>query len=803
MIRTLRVHWLTLTSMALAVGPALAQRDDSRNDAVPATGTLTASNVLIPGSPSELDRLTSPPTNTDGYWLALRRAVDYGEIERAKQRLGELLDRPDLDPLKVLKLREKYGSALLIKLQANPQLREAAGKLFELANQGAEMRARDTARIEHFIGNLSKSVSEREYAIDQLRRSGPDAIPFFVKALRQPRADRFALRAGLMGLSSSVWPAVAAILESGDEDLMGLAIELLRDYAVPKSADSLWYVAAAPQYGPALRAHAADAIAYLTSTPRGELPSSVSMLGGIARRHYDHQAGLGRESADERIWSWQNGNVTSITEPISAAEEYYCLRAARQALELDPAYRPAKITLLSVALEKSVEKVGIDKALPNTRNGVLETALSAGPDLVADVLTDALRQRRTAVVLGAVRALAQTGGALLLSSNRSEAGLLVRALDYPDRRVQYAAATAILEIGPGANFPHSRRVVQSLVRALAPQSAPGVLIIDGAAAEGNRVGSLAAELGYLPEVARSGKAGFKAAVAEGSELLLIDADIQDWGLDDTLRNLRRDPRTSHVPIIVFADDNDRLDALKSLQGRYDHLLVLPSLATKDELATVLRIGFDDANNKPLAPAERSAQRREALHWLVRLARGENRSFDVRSAVPSLASLLSAQELGEEAAEALAHIPMAEAQSALANAVLDSQRSLPLRLAAAKALAKSIQRSGSALDNATNARLVALTDQADDDRLRLGVARLAGSIGPDGALVAKRLREYRPLTAEDLRPTPDADAKPLPAPEERPKEEAVETPKPEKPRAERAPREPATKRKPRPSFFDNP
>ena len=45
------------------------------------------------------------------------------------------------------------------------------------------------------------------------------------------------------------------------------------------------------------------------------------------------------------------------TVPASKAEEYYGVRFARQALDIDPAYRPAQIVLTSLLLEKAADRI--------------------------------------------------------------------------------------------------------------------------------------------------------------------------------------------------------------------------------------------------------------------------------------------------------------------------------------------------------------------------------------------------------------------------------------------------------------
>ena len=66
--------------------------------------------------------------------------------------------------------------------------------------------------------------------------------------------------------------------------------------------------------------------------------------------------------------------------PATRAEEYYGLRFAGQALALDPAYEPAQMVLLSLALEKAMEQAGSAQPLAVTNPSVHELLATVNPD---------------------------------------------------------------------------------------------------------------------------------------------------------------------------------------------------------------------------------------------------------------------------------------------------------------------------------------------------------------------------------------------------------------------------------------
>src|SRR5262249_32362472 len=155
----------------------------------------------------------------------------------------------------------------------------------------------------------------------------------------------------------------------------------------------------------------------------------------------------------------------------SQAEEYYGLRFAKQALDLDPAYEPAQIAFLSLALEKANERAGLDQPLEKGSPEIVNLLRSVNPELVTAVLDRALNDHRTAVALGAVRALGDLREARAANPKGQQPPVLVRALSYPDRRVQIAAADALLHF-PTVPPEAKSRIIEVLRRALLSDATP-------------------------------------------------------------------------------------------------------------------------------------------------------------------------------------------------------------------------------------------------------------------------------------------------------------------------------------------
>src|SRR5262249_59903725 len=102
------------------------------------------------------------------------------------------------------------------------------------------------------------------------------------------------------------------------------------------------------------------------------------------------------------------------------------------------------------------------------------------PDLLTTVLDRALRDERTRVVLGAVKALGDLADVRAIQPGQQGESPLVRALHYGDRRVQMAVVDSLLRIPGVTSTQVAPRIVQILREALVVEAAarerPRVLV---------------------------------------------------------------------------------------------------------------------------------------------------------------------------------------------------------------------------------------------------------------------------------------------------------------------------------------
>jgi hypothetical protein len=468
--------------------------------------------------------------------------------------------------------------------------------------------------------------------------------------------------------------------------------------------------------------------------------------------------------------------------PATQAEEYYGLRFARQALELDPTYEPAQIVFLSLALEKGYERAGLDKPLEAGAPDVKQLVRVVSPQLVMNVLDRALADHRRPVILGAIQTLGDLGEVQAVQSTEQRVPALLRALNYPDRRVQFAAADAVLRIPTSNPQGYAWRVVDILRRSLVPDTAAKVIVADAKSDRANQFAAAVTAAGYQPIVKHDGRDVLRRlgeaadidavliVVDSGEKILPQPMKVDDPGraraqvdkpadpllnalpnpgLNFTLSQLRADIDYGLVPVLLMvapdATGNVPADfelSLKRMIAGYRNVWIVPASLDPNALKQALANRIAEGTGKPLSEEERQNRAAQSTVWLRRMAVGEVPGYNIQPAQEALFRALQVPELAPLAIEAVGRLPFADPQRELARMVLTDGEP-PLRAAAALALGRHIQTNGLALTHDQINGLEALFLSTADPKLKGNVALVLGSLHPSPRQTGDRLQGYTP------------------------------------------------------------
>jgi CheY-like chemotaxis protein len=718
------------------------------------------------------------------------------EIERkdGMSSFLRLLQIPDLvgdleEKRAVLLKDKKAKAAALNKVKKDRQaFRTDVKKLLVLVRTAVKKELSDPVRIRKFIKNLSASREERAYAINELQRSGVEVVPYLIQELQltEGKIAHGKVYSAMVKLDDFVVPPLLAALDMNDNILRRDIIDLMKDRAAIEAVPDLWYLSASTKVPAELRDRAKKTIAYLKNTLPNKLPAARAVLTKQATDYHLHRTKIApprgvlvpefdpdKPKQPKKWFVWQfDAKKKQLVAPkltASQAEEYYGLRDARHALDLDPAYKPAQVIFLSLALDKAY---GGDIHLPLGAKApaVKELLVTVHPDLVADVLDRALKEHRLPVILGAIEALGDLGDVRAGRLSQRGGPVLARALNYADRRVQIAAVDAMVRI-PGDPAPSSaRRIVQILRRTLLGDTVPKVLVAYVNEDRANGIRKIVMEAGFEPVVVRSRRAALKRLKdAADIDAILIDYKFPSWEREFpfVLAELRADVYIGLLPVIVTAPE-DRVLKVRRLIWRYRNVWVEPEriLLQVSNLKTMLQTRIKEAMGRPLSDAEREVFAERAIDWLNLMARGELSGYDVRPAEDAVYKVARSGKvkLSGLAIEILGRLSRAEAQRELAAIVLDTTKDPKLRHAAAFYLSRHIQQNMLVLEKMQIKRIGELYAGTKDPKLKEQLALVIGSMRPGRTATGNRLKEYRPLPPKE---------------EEKPKEKEPEKGKNEK------------------------
>jgi CheY-like chemotaxis protein len=612
---------------------------------------LGAFPILATGQP-ESEFYAAPKTAPE-FWRAARFEIRTGNYERAAERIKGLLDlNPDSKTLFDLMDKPPPGTeggmAPFLRLRnvprwyANDKLdKEAKARVEELIgkiSKAVEAELSNPDRIRRFANALAGPPEEAAFALNEIRRSGKAAVPVIATILAEKADDevRVGILAAIPELGEETVPGFVGYLAGADANTQADLIDALRrraDYrSLPLSAQkdpvpTLWYLHGKPASPDAVKTKTRAAIVAATlEDPERErdpdLRTAHGRLTDFARRFYEGTSNLPKLQGDETqplhgVWTWDGKALKETMLTRAGAAEHYGLRYAKWALDLQPDYIPAQKVFLGTAIEHHSQRAGGGRSLAATAPD-LHAALATAPfSLLSEILEDSMRARKTSVVVAVVRVIGErtepkaaqaTARPVATPKKTGEPdlrpALLVKALDYPDPRVQFAAADALLRApGPATHGRHAQ-IVKILAAAVAADPPEGakqkVLLGDPDPIRADGVAAVFQRVGFDVEVARSGRDLMRRLHQKSDvDLIVLDHHIPDPLLRDLLAQLRGDTWGKTLPILVIASSEGitpvnlltalaRLAAVVAFEDLFQNPYFDFAPNRKDEVDRVLR-----------------------------------------------------------------------------------------------------------------------------------------------------------------------------------------------------------------------
>ncbi|MGF1578561.1 MAG: hypothetical protein ACFCD0_04285 [Gemmataceae bacterium] len=489
----------------------------------------------------------------------------------------------------LLKIEEVKGMEPFLRLRRMPfwNKRESSfndrGKrnaeaLVNLVQQILELRLSDPVRLRKFITQsvFAKTPQERAFAFAKILRSNDRATPYLVEALQKTvndPVDHEDVKNMILRLRKSALLPMLEILKpapgknpKANLELRTTVLELLDRAKVRQAAPYLWYLGADKKTPSAeLQAKAKIFLSEIFGRVPASLPKSQMVLSELAENFYQHRIqlnvvpkkGPARSQYGVNFWNWDGSSISvkpNFFHPLKL-EYMYGIRFAREALNLDPTSRPAQITLLSLLLD---QQYGQQLNTTLYGNPDLElTRLLARVDeaLLLATLEKALNENNAAVVLPVVKALGDRSSEVALrAGGTAKSKGIVRALYYPNRRVQMAASRAAINVTSKEKSPVvTARVVNILSRFARTKFRPTIIALGFSKDDRNKPRTTLETAGYFPL--------FQDSLAEALDFIHKSPDVEAILLHQStlpnvragLTSLKNDSDAGKIPVIFFGD----------------------------------------------------------------------------------------------------------------------------------------------------------------------------------------------------------------------------------------------------------
>jgi hypothetical protein len=791
----------------LLAGPLQAQDGVPKKDGIPKKkeNLKQVMKQLLAKAEEEYRVFFKKPETTPEFWAAIKFEIQVGKFDVAALHLDQMLAKLSAKAAKLkeegkspedaygdlVAIEEVEGFSSFLRLKGVRQWTDSPGfqkqteknveALLDRLTTALDKQLGDPERVKKFIDNLSAPTpEERAFAFAQLARARGRASPYLLQELkREPGSvKQQRLLEAMAKLEPDIMPPMLEALnardakDAADIELRVALLELIRRRAEKRAIPYLWHLSSSRKYPERVRNSAAATLAYLLETDPRHLPPAKHALTQMAEQLAEHKVKF-KDPRRIRVWRWTE-NYTISPDPVELEardyEEVFGLRYARQALELDPSYRPAQIIFLTLTLERAYDEK-LDLLLTGKTLPALDQLLaSIDATLLIEALDRALAEHNLAVALPLIKALGERGEVRAARpGSTGTPGPLVRALYYPDRRVQFAAAYALLRM-PGEPSPAAAgRVVEVLRRFVAAAPTPRALVVFAPDLQAAELRKQVKAAGFDPVVARDLKEAFAALhQAADIDVILVHHKVPEVELPYVLAQLRADREGGLLPLLFVAPVK-REGVYSRLEERNRNVWVLPEAFLRDpaelktrleeavKLATApdavaraseqqkvwLREDLLKRKGQKLSDAERKQFATESLDALWKMARGQIKGYDVRAAEPAIVDALRNPDTATQAIEILTTFPGNQTQQRLADMVLDAKGG-KRRVTAALALNQHVQKNGLDLTGNQLALLRQLyAAKGVDPNLRTQLAVLMGSMRTTAEQTGDRLYRFDP------------------------------------------------------------
>jgi hypothetical protein len=617
--------------------------------------------------------------------------LDLREYDVASELLKPLIDA-NLSAADKAALGRRFGTARIMALARKAEEHKIAGGR-EFAQSVLAATAAEAAKpetLKQLVTNLANvDPTIRHAARNDLAATGVPGVVAALEHLAQatdPR-ERTQLLRGLAQSSPVADPLVIAALAKGQG-------KFRRDVA--ELAGHLHLLEAIPWL--ATIAAGGDADIDVVATAQAALqrmglpvPDEYDALATVKRELERVDAGIPTDSLPNETGLWWSFDPT--TKKLTSVELINCDRRSliHSRLAANLLVLPnASAADRQLAIISAIEAAYVLKQQPAPEIAQLAAALPTS-ELTAALAT-AIKSDRINAAIACVNLLADRADPAGLESLDGTSSPLAQAVAHPNRRLKFAALTAVMKLKPNRSFAGASYVPTALWQLA--QGAGTEQAVVGAPNPNhadNWAGNLRA-LGYDAIPTFTGIELIQQSLAAPRiELILVDSDIGSPLVREVVYQLRAQPRLANTPVAVLLASSD-LHLGQQLAAVDKHLLAVSRPRSPEAMKSLVE-RLTTLGGTPLSADERTAQARQAIQWLGQLFEADLPYDELRRESAILEQAVYNPDLTKVALATLAHVGTAGSQRTLVDFASLETQPLELRQLAVDAFAKSRQRYG--------------------------------------------------------------------------------------------------------------